>query len=161
YWYMGGLKERFTFLRFVMKSWPPLVQGQLTYSLPCEGCSKCYVAPPKIQWKWWHMLFPPRQEVVTKDYSDVINESCGEVNEVTVSSLEFVAETCNCTDPYREKEKRDIEITMEKDNYSRTDFISEGTKNRGFALTKNNLKRCKFKSNFFHTNLDFSSVLDV
>lgn len=40
------------------------------------------------------LIFDP--PVVTKDYSEVINEECGVVHDLEVSSLEFSAETTNC-----------------------------------------------------------------
>ena len=46
----------------VLRDWPPNIQANLTYTLPCEGCSSCYVSPPAVEWRWWHVFMPPRRE---------------------------------------------------------------------------------------------------
>ena len=61
YWYLGPLKQYWTFLMSALGDWPPLVRGGVSYVRPCEGCSRCYVPPPTPQWKWWHVLLPPRK----------------------------------------------------------------------------------------------------
>lgn len=58
---MGPLKHRWTYITSALKYWPPNFQADFMYEKPCEGCSKCYVAPPPIKWKWWHVFLPPKK----------------------------------------------------------------------------------------------------
>lgn len=60
YWYFGPLKHRLAYAVTALKYWPPVNEAQLSYVLPCDGCSRCFVAPVKPQWKWWHLFLPPQ-----------------------------------------------------------------------------------------------------
>ena len=58
-----SLKHRLAHITQVMGGeWPASVHGFLSYSYPCEGCSKCWSPPPAPVWKWWHLFLPPRVE---------------------------------------------------------------------------------------------------
>ncbi len=62
YWYFGPLKFKWTYVRKTLSKWSPFKEAELTYSYPCEGCSKCYIPPKPPPWKWWHILLPPKRE---------------------------------------------------------------------------------------------------
>ena len=61
-WYFGPLKHRLAYVVAALRYWPPAYQAEMTYTLACDGCSRCYVPPPKPQWRWWHVFLPPRVE---------------------------------------------------------------------------------------------------
>jgi len=61
-WYFGPLKHRLAYVVSALRYWPPAYKAEMTYTLACEGCSRCYAPPPKPQWRWWHVFLPPRVE---------------------------------------------------------------------------------------------------
>jgi len=61
-WYFGPLKHRLAYVVSALRYWPPMFNAEMTYTLACDGCSRCYVPPPKPQWRWWHIFLPPRVE---------------------------------------------------------------------------------------------------
>jgi len=61
-WYFGPLKHRLAYVVSALRYWPPTYRAEMTYTLACEGCQRCYVPPPKPQWRWWHVFLPPRVE---------------------------------------------------------------------------------------------------
>jgi len=61
-WYFGPLKHRLAYIVSALRYWPPTFNAEMTYTLSCDGCSRCYVPPPKPQWRWWHIFLPPRVE---------------------------------------------------------------------------------------------------
>ena len=61
-WYFGPLKHRMAYVVSALRHWPPEYRAELTYTLACDGCSCCYVPPPKPRWRWWHLFLPPRLE---------------------------------------------------------------------------------------------------
>ncbi|KAF8786439.1 Acylglycerol kinase like protein [Argiope bruennichi] len=90
YWYLGFLKDKYTYMRNSSKDWKPIVNDSLEYVAPCSGCSKCYIPPkkkdpPPKSSRWWQ-VFVPRQ-TDNKASSDIdkmdelkasrINEDCG------------------------------------------------------------------------------------
>lgn len=62
YWYFGPLKHRLTYVISTVRHWPNAHDASLSYVLPCDGCAQCYVPPPAVQWKWWHILIAPKRQ---------------------------------------------------------------------------------------------------
>ena len=119
-WYMGGLKHRWAYIRESLFNWPRVLEGELKYTDPCSGCSTCYVPPPKIPWKWWHVFLPPQRAEV-KDYSNVINENCGKVHTESVSTMQLDVELAK-----DEKNETTVLVSLAPKEMARTEFIQQG-----------------------------------
>lgn len=120
-WYFGPLKHRLAYVVSALRYWPPTFDAQMTYVLACSGCSRCYVPPPKPHWRWWHIFLPPRLEVVTTDYSSVVNEECGQIHTRTISAAEFSARLLS-----NGTNSKSIELDVVDSSLSKVDFIKEG-----------------------------------
>lgn len=119
-WYMSILKHRYAYIRETLRPWPPLMEGQLSYTSPCEGCSKCYVAPPEPQWKWWHLFLPPQRHVPLKDYSQIENVECGVVHEEKVSTIQLDIK------PSKDDKVNAVMLEQAPSDISRVEFIKAG-----------------------------------
>lgn len=119
-WYFGPLKHRLAYVVSALRYWPPAYKAEMTYTLACEGCSRCYAPPPKPQWRWWHVFLPPRVEV-TKDYSNVVNEECGQIHSRTVSVAEMSARLLATG-----TNSQALELDVLDSSVSKLDFIKDG-----------------------------------
>ncbi|XP_054003363.1 acylglycerol kinase, mitochondrial isoform X2 [Hylaeus anthracinus] len=103
YWYWGPLKKYAT---YVFNGWKGNLNWNcdvtMKYTDPCEGCSNCYQRNTSLNEfsntnkRWWH-AFVPRKSATTKyvDYSNIINENCGNLHELSISTNELHIETSN------------------------------------------------------------------
>lgn len=117
YWYLGPLKRKFAYFATTLRdNWPPAIQADITYTLPCSGCSKCVpkFEPPK--WRWWHIFIKPNYEVPKIDYSQIVNDSCGLEHEEKISGLEFHAKI----------HESSIKVNVLDDNPEKLQYIKEG-----------------------------------
>lgn len=136
YWYFGPLKHRLAYVVTALKYWPPINEAHLSFVLPCDGCNRCYVAPVKPQWKWWHLFLPPQVQVPTVDYSEVVNDECGVVHTEELSLSQFSVSTNNhLIQSNSPQEPKSIRITVTDGNMSKSDFIKKGWER--MAETKN------------------------
>ncbi|XP_062552255.1 acylglycerol kinase, mitochondrial [Armigeres subalbatus] len=102
YWYTGSLRDytAFLFNAFDGKhTWS--CKAKLTYTDPCQGCSKCYKEhqhqqPKKEETKrWWSAFIPRANGTQGVDYSKIVNEQCSIPHELEVDPAELVLETTN------------------------------------------------------------------
>lgn len=103
YWYTGSLRDytAFLFNAFDGKhTWN--CKAKVTYTKPCEGCSKCYKDNQQEQQpkkeparRWWSVFLPRAKTTQSVDYSKVVNENCSVPHELEVDPSEFVLQTRN------------------------------------------------------------------
>ncbi|XP_053978909.1 acylglycerol kinase, mitochondrial isoform X2 [Hylaeus volcanicus] len=103
YWYLGPLKKYAT---YVFNGWKGNLNWNydvtMKYTDPCKGCSNCYQRNTLLNEfsntnkRWWH-AFVPRKSATTEyvDYSNIINENCGNLHELSISTNELHIETSN------------------------------------------------------------------
>ncbi|XP_076174287.1 acylglycerol kinase-like protein Mulk [Ptiloglossa arizonensis] len=113
YWYWGPLKKYVTYAFNGYK-------GNLNYNRdvtikytnPCDGCSQCYQRDTSLNEfgntnkRWWHAFVPKKTTTTdTVNYSEIINEKCGILQELPISTSELHIETSN-TSPSSLKVKK-------------------------------------------------------
>ncbi|CAD5114804.1 DgyrCDS3846 [Dimorphilus gyrociliatus] len=130
YWYYGPLKRKVAYLATTLRgTWPPTIQADITYTLPCSGCNKCVpkFEPPK--WRWWHILLKPQYELPAVDYSKIVNENCGIEHNESISGIELHAKL----------NESSIAVSILNDAPEKMEFIKEGwarEKNQNLNLIK-------------------------
>lgn len=102
YWYWGSLRSYMSYIFMGLRedgkgvTWR--CSADLHYSLPCSGCSNCYVPVEplrrKVPTRWWQSFVPKQNlgdtPVVPKvDYSKIENDECKKLQELEVSSVDF------------------------------------------------------------------------
>ncbi|KAL0267064.1 UNVERIFIED_CONTAM: hypothetical protein PYX00_009432 [Menopon gallinae] len=121
YWVFGGLRDyvSYLFTNAQDDTWKAI------YYEPCKGCSKCRVKN-KENWKWWS-FFIPRTRTPEKDYSNIINENCGEPREKEFSSVEFAIQTSILSKENDEAlDAPHLRMTIGADNLGKFAFVREG-----------------------------------
>ncbi|RWS06592.1 acylglycerol kinase-like protein [Dinothrombium tinctorium] len=111
YWYFGSyIKPYYSMIRgTILKNRESLnipVDVNISYTEPCNGCSKCYQATKESKTidessrRWWHAFVPrklgsqPNSLNLSEpavDYSSVVNEKCGVWRDLTEKQLLNVA----------------------------------------------------------------------
>ncbi|XP_076239270.1 acylglycerol kinase-like protein Mulk [Calliopsis andreniformis] len=108
YWYWGPLKKYATYIFNGYKgslNWN--CDATVKYTNPCGGCSHCRQKNPSLNElnstnrRWWHAFVPRKPTAATDDidYSNVINEECGILHELPVSTTELHIESSNIDKP--------------------------------------------------------------
>lgn len=145
YWYFGPLREygAFLFNAFGDRlTWN--CNAKLLYSLPCNGCSNCFVQTDKQQTnnrRWWSAFIPRMRPSADQhpDYSKVVNVNCQTQIERDITPGEvFVAN--NVQRPIDQMPKLTIHLGKQED--SAIDFIRDSwsrLKNDNFALAQESL----------------------
>lgn len=128
YWYFGPLKHYMAYVVTALKYWPPIKEAQLSYVLPCEGCSRCYTAPNQISWKWWHLFLPPQRQAQDIDYRKIVNNKCGVSYSEVISMSQFSAVNCRFQHTEAQRGPESVRITITNDKFSKSDFIRQGWK---------------------------------
>lgn len=132
YWYWGTLRSYAAMLFMGMKgkeqgmTWQ--CEGQMTYILPCAGCSKCYQVPEPSNKtsRWWHVFLPRQIATPVKDYSKVINDECGAKFEEAISTVNLRVTTANtCPDCIQDGDPH-INVAVGPPSIGYFDFVSEG-----------------------------------
>ncbi|KAJ1367284.1 hypothetical protein KIN20_028165 [Parelaphostrongylus tenuis] len=80
-WYLGPLKRRWAYLWEMVKRSPADMEAKLQYEEICPGCQTCH--PP--------VLFEP-PTWSKKDYSNIVNENCGQIHEVDLKGTDLIIE---------------------------------------------------------------------
>ena len=104
YWYWGPLRKYATYILNGYKgslNWN--CDATIKYTNPCKGCSRCHQSDFLLNEsintnkRWWHAFIPKKGITMTEnvDYSTVINEQCGILHELPVSTCELHIETSN------------------------------------------------------------------
>lgn len=144
YWYFGPLREYSAFLFNAFSdqiTWN--CNAKLLYSLPCNGCSNCFVKTGQIEQtkgRWWSAFIPRTRSSDHPDYSKVVNENCKTQIELDIKPSEvFVAN--NVQRPIDQMPKLTIHLGKQED--SAIDFIRDSwsrLKNNGnFVLAQDSL----------------------
>ncbi|GFR29820.1 acylglycerol kinase, mitochondrial [Trichonephila clavata] len=145
YWYLGFLKDKFTYLRNSFKDWKPIENEGLEYVAPCSGCSKCYVPPKKkIQVqssRWWQMFVPRRREnidstntmKINEDIATRVNEDCGKRIPLP-SGYSNISVSTSAADPEKPVKAGTMYIKIFPENLSKKEFISSGLSHRKSKL---------------------------
>lgn len=135
YWYWGPLRKYVTYVFNGYKknlSWE--CKATIKYTDPCNGCSLCYKRDvlsesANANRRWWH-VFLPRSSALphenTVDCSKVINENCGTIHDLCVSTTEIHIETDNVNKSGDLKLPPSLKIRMGPKNVDYTTFIKEG-----------------------------------
>jgi len=136
YWYWGPLKAKMAYLFASIKKQTPPMDADLFYTLPCNGCSKCYLSndkqtKPSTSSRWWHTFIPRKTRysgTPIKDYSGIINENCGVWKPVELSTIDISIETCNMLPLCKKDRIPSLCIKIGPESVRRTDFLLEGWK---------------------------------
>ncbi|KAG8183938.1 hypothetical protein JTE90_006863 [Oedothorax gibbosus] len=142
YWYLGGFKERFTYLINSFKEWHPIENFHLEYVAPCAGCSKCHVVTSQKEKedapkRWWHAFVP--RTTATKvtdsvnaskeDLSTRINEDCGKRIELP-PEYSTISVATTSVDSNRSEKSGSFSIKIFPKDLSMMQFISSGLSHR-------------------------------
>ncbi|GFY42829.1 acylglycerol kinase, mitochondrial [Trichonephila inaurata madagascariensis] len=145
YWYLGFLKDKFTYFKDCFKDWKPIENEQLEYIAPCSGCSKCYVPPKKkIQVqssRWWQMFMPRRTEnidstnalKINEDLATRVNEDCGKRIPLP-SGYSNISVSTSAADPEKPVKSGTMYIKIFPENLSKKEFIFSGLSHRKSKL---------------------------
>ncbi|KAI8508809.1 hypothetical protein Bbelb_139080 [Branchiostoma belcheri] len=125
YWYMGPLKQRFAYIKRLMKDWPSEVSAVLSYNVQPVETVRMKDPEPEPDTSWWAWFWPWRstQKIIIEPGEDpneaVMPDSWD--TERRVSAVEFTASTTNTT---TSKEKCIVVSSSPK--LSREDFVNLG-----------------------------------
>uniref|UniRef100_A0A914XL44 DAGKc domain-containing protein n=1 Tax=Plectus sambesii TaxID=2011161 RepID=A0A914XL44_9BILA len=159
YWYWFRLKRRFTYFWETLKASPKPIVANIQYESFCPGCNKCRSAAPTKavvaapQWRWWHVItgtpryVTPEQQRPRRDYSTIVNDNCGAVQEVTVSTTDLLVENVQEEDCSR------LRISAGGEGLGRLGVISEGWGRCGNDATVRS-----HTENFYSFDADASKV---
>lgn len=153
YWYLGDrMKKYLTFFfqsfKDLSSQWNEKDDIKISYSEPCDGCSKCYdrfvlptppAVPDRVETnrKWWHYLIPrtnfkqtdkqqPQQQQPNRPSVDVdkmkqvVNDNCDVQHSIEVKAKNIIIE--NELDEQHSK----LDIVIHPDSLSRSQFLQEG-----------------------------------
>ncbi|XP_048507133.1 acylglycerol kinase, mitochondrial isoform X2 [Athalia rosae] len=133
YWYWGSLRRYATYVFNGYKndlSWD--CKADLQYSDPCSGCSRCWQKQQSSHLtsndrRWWHSFIPQRNPSTAPeiDYSNVINESCGTLHAIPISTTQLEIVTSNI-EPNSPEAAPMIHLHLGPANISYLDFVKEG-----------------------------------
>lgn len=132
FWMFGPLKSKVLYLSASLTKWPFSKEGSISFTPPCDGCSKCFVKPleeeVKTPRRWWAAFVPRSQtrslsDVEQIDYSKIENEACGKLTtfEFGTTDLEI-----NVNKNYIGDDIKSLDIKIAPKDISRSDFIKEG-----------------------------------
>ncbi|CAL1279478.1 unnamed protein product [Larinioides sclopetarius] len=146
YWYLGFLKDKYTYFRNSSKGWQPIVNDSLEYVAPCSGCSKCYVPPKKKETpqqpsRWWQVFVPRQTDSKASSDTDKtdelkasrINEDCGKHISLPPGYSNISVSTSN-TDSEGPAKSGSLYIKIFPENLSTTQIISSGLNHRKSKL---------------------------
>ncbi|XP_072761009.1 acylglycerol kinase, mitochondrial isoform X2 [Anoplolepis gracilipes] len=137
YWYWGSLRKYAAYVFNGYKSdlnWK--CNAVMKYTNPCKGCSHCYSKElaynqsTNLNRRWWHAFLPKKQTFVSDnyvDYSKVINEDCGTLYEMPISTTELYITTENVMN-IPVKSMPSLKIALGPENISYTTFVEKGWK---------------------------------
>uniref|UniRef100_A0A2L2Y664 Acylglycerol kinase, mitochondrial n=1 Tax=Parasteatoda tepidariorum TaxID=114398 RepID=A0A2L2Y664_PARTP len=143
YWYLGSLKDKFTYFKNAFKSKSVIENHSLEYVAPCEGCSRCKLGKQKksIQepgsTRWWGAFIPRSNSNKVsnpeKDWSKITNEECGDHLILKPDYLNISSSTAT-TGTKKDDSSGIMWIKIYPDNLSMMDFITAGLSNRKSKL---------------------------
>ncbi|PAV74701.1 hypothetical protein WR25_15317 isoform A [Diploscapter pachys] len=153
-WYFGALKRRWAYIWEMVKNSPEIIEADVVYTEACAGCNTCRSATPTqpvVVWRWWHILTgTPRYKQIgekTKDYSNIVNENCGQAHEVQVRGTDLLIEN-----EQTEEESSRLRLRV-GGKPSRFNTISEG-----MARCSENKVGSSTNPNFYSTDVLANSV---
>lgn len=127
YWLYGGLREYASFLFNGYKSslcWD--CKGTFKISPPCEGCNNCRSSfiKPVAKGRWVDLIMPKVKDEVSsdKDYTQISNQVCGNVEEICFKTTE-VKLTLNDGDV---RVPPHLSISLGKMNLGYFEYVAEG-----------------------------------
>lgn len=133
YWYTGPLRAYTAFLFNAFSdglTWK--CSGRLTYSLPCKGCSNCFVKMSEPQRnagsrRWWGggLASSNVSSIVGPDYSKVVNVNCRTTQAIEAQPSEMLL-SANVN--RKSDETPALKVEFGKDEVSATDFILDSWK---------------------------------
>ncbi|XP_049834639.1 acylglycerol kinase, mitochondrial [Schistocerca gregaria] len=143
YWYWGSLRSYVTYVFTGLKSEKSGISWQcdaeLDYIYPCGGCSKCFnpnvvrnratASQPR---RWWQS-FLPRQTAVSGtefkkkiDYSQVVNEECGNAHNLQISTVDLSVTTSNVYPNCEQEGEPHMKVKVGPPNVGYFSFLTEG-----------------------------------
>ncbi|KAL0100333.1 hypothetical protein PUN28_019594 [Cardiocondyla obscurior] len=134
YWYWGFLRKYAAYVFSGYKSnlnWK--CNAVLKYTNPCKGCSRCYAKnfsynqSTNSNRRWWHAFLPKNKTFVSDnhiDYSKVINENCGTLHEMSISTTEL----CVKIESMPVQTMPLLKIALGPENIDYTTFVEKGWK---------------------------------
>ncbi|RXG51144.1 Acylglycerol kinase, mitochondrial [Armadillidium vulgare] len=147
YWYWSFLK---TYMVYVFSSYKDLswnCAADIKYCLPCSGCCKCkekeqreYLEALKKKPRRWWEAFIPRSKNNSEeehiDYSTIINEKCGEIQDLSLSNICDVRIVTPNSTKAQNINGYSLSLQIGKEDLSSFDFIKEGwRRERGYKPT--------------------------
>ncbi|KAB7498518.1 Acylglycerol kinase, mitochondrial [Armadillidium nasatum] len=150
YWYWSFLK---TYMVYVFSSYKDLswnCSADIKYCHPCSGCCKCkekeqreYLEALKKKPRRWWEAFIPRSKNNSEeehiDYSTIINEKCGEIQDLSLSNVCDVRIVSSNSTKAQNINGYSLSLQIGKEDLSSFDFIKEGwRRERGYKPTIDN-----------------------
>ncbi|GLH00918.1 Acylglycerol kinase, mitochondrial [Gryllus bimaculatus] len=137
YWYWGALREYMAFIFMGFKkdgkgvTWN--CNADILYSLPCNGCSECYMSHEptkrKTPTRWWQSFVPKQQSSDAQkiDYSKIKNEACSTLHELSISAVDMTLETSKAQDDGGDDLKAPyLKVSVGPSSISYLDFVNRG-----------------------------------
>ncbi|KAJ2950256.1 hypothetical protein O0L34_g11619 [Tuta absoluta] len=123
YWIYGSLREYASFIFNGYKNsltWE--CSGTLKYTPPCAGCNNCIQKVPDLPKRWLSFI----QNTKAAPKFEIVNPECQATEELCFKTCEFQIQSPNVQTVSNGIPA--LNIVIGKNNYSYTEFVSEGWK---------------------------------
>lgn len=123
YWYWGSLRKYATYVFNGYKNsltWD--CSADLNYLEPCDGCSNCRIPDTsRSGMRWWSRFFT-RPKPMTRDYSSIINEKCGQSHTREIRTTDLTLLTSNIIN----SSQSELQLNIGPDSTKYVEFVKDG-----------------------------------
>ncbi|KAJ8937290.1 hypothetical protein NQ318_020340 [Aromia moschata] len=129
YWYFGALRKYATYIfSGLTKNLSWHCEAVLSYSMPCEGCSNCYVKKQTQPRTGWFQRFMKEENPQAK-YLGVDNPECQKIHQKKISTADLALLTSNSIpSSLNSRDIPKLQIQIGPDRIDYLDFVRNGWK---------------------------------